>query len=141
MLGCDCRSRSYKGPGILFLLLYSAQFILFIVYCVAAVAENACVITDELRSYNCLSRVVPYHGTVCHKRTFVSKVGDHSNNIESTWSAVKEILKACWPRNWTRGDHQALLAKCNFAILLHNASLSKTDPLVLVWRALSHAQN
>ena len=108
---------------------------------VAAVSENAAVITDELRSYNCLGRVVPYHGTVCHKRTFGSKAGDHTNNIESTWSAVKEILHACWPRNWTTGDHQALMAKCNFAILLHNDSLSKTDPLVLVWLALKYPQH
>ena len=51
--------------------------------------EGTTIWTDGWRGYNSLADLGFTHGTVIHKRHFVSPTGIHTNRIEATWGAFK----------------------------------------------------
>ena len=53
------------------------------------VEEESTIWTDGWKGYNSLKDLGFIHGTVIHKRRFVSPEGVHTNRIEATWGAFK----------------------------------------------------
>ena len=47
--------------------------------------------TDEFRGYNILEKKGRKHSVVNHSEWFVSKSGQHTNNIENFWSMVDRM--------------------------------------------------
>ena len=126
------------GPPSLLAQNEGRKKVLVVPGIVAAACENSVVITDELRSYMCLDEFIPgvLHGSVCHKREFVNALGQHTNNIERCWGAMKDIMEQLWPRNWSRGDDDELVSRAHLATLLYNASLSGSDPFATLLSAI-----
>ena len=54
---------------------------------------------------------------------------------------MKDIFGHIWPRNWGQGGDLQLCSRCNLAILLYNASLSKVDAFEAVLKAVLYCQD
>ena len=63
------------------------------------VEEGSIIWTDGWSGYNFLESVGFTHGTVIHKRRFVSSEGVHTNRIESTWGAFKRKYRNATNKN------------------------------------------
>ena len=57
------------------------------------VQQRSIILTDELRTYACLSRKGYEHRTVNHSREFLADDGTHTNHIEAYFSRVKTFLR------------------------------------------------
>ena len=105
---------------------------------VEAVSERAKVVSDGLRTYFCLPKLVPSikQGVVVHKE-FVNEKGEHTTNMERTWGVIKDYLEEWWPRNWKKGIEQVLERWVHLSVMMYNASLSEIGPFCMLWRAIS----
>jgi len=54
--------------------------------------DSSTVLPDCWKAYSSLEREGFIHETVNHSVHFVSESGTHTNNIESTWNALKKSL-------------------------------------------------
>ena len=57
------------------------------------VAVGSEILTDELRTYQCLADRGYQHRTVNHSQEFVSADGTHTNHIEGYFSRMKKFLR------------------------------------------------
>ena len=57
------------------------------------VERGSDIVTDELRTYNCLATRGYTHRTVNHTRSFVAPDGTHSNHVEGYFSRGKAFLR------------------------------------------------
>ena len=57
------------------------------------VERGSDIVTDELRTYNCLATRGYTHRTVNHSRLFIAPGGMHSNHVEAYFSRMKAFLR------------------------------------------------
>ena len=67
------------------------------------VEEESIIWTDKWRGYSRLNDIGFFHETVCHKYSFVSGTGVHTNKIEATWGGFKRRY-----RNITNKNEESL---------------------------------
>ena len=63
------------------------------------VEDESIIWTDGWAGYNRLADLGFVHGTVIHKRKFVSNEGVHTNKIEATWGAFKRKYRNATNKN------------------------------------------